>query len=610
MSLEGSYRKLGAANLKRIEQYVRRIKSLMNKATGRFIDLSVGVDYDKSKGQFYFADYPELKKAVEKAVNGLAMGMEQTIIAGTSAEWTRGTKDANGILDYLVQKTGIDTSEELEGAAVSRLLNNHDAALAAFQRRRIGGITLSSKVWNLANQSKIEAELARSIADGTSASDLAESMQELLNEPSKLFRRVRDEFGVLQLSKNAKAYNPGAGVYRSSYKNALRLARTEINMAYRNAEQASYVDDRYVVGIEIKRSNNYYDCPVCESLKGRYPKDFKWSGWHPNCRCFMVPILVSDDEFLEMLDDESINPEQSENFVGELPDSIIEYYRSNESRVADARERGSLPYVFRDNEQTIFRQMFDPSGNMQTGYVEFYADRKYLKESDGTFTVYGTREECRRQLEQWKQLQSSIKSIAPEFDSSCSEVLSEMENVRFSGIAYKSRGSAVRKADTKFGGDLSKIEDLVRCNFSCSSVIFGDVCDKVREKMPNLYKDLTTAQYMHQKETGHGYRCQFMNVAFPGKVKGEIMVTPFDQLAGRESERMARKFMGDDIYDKIKRLAMQHNIKLGDGHRLYEIARIADTPEEAARLYAEIDKYYDSLREFCDPFKKIGHGGK
>lgn len=350
MSIDGSYKKLGAANLKRIEQYVRRIKKLMNAATGRFIDLSVGVDYDRSKGQFFFADYPELKKAVEKTVSGLASGMEQTIIAGTSAEWTRGTEDANGILDYLMKRVGLEPSDDLKDSAIGRFLNNHEAALAAFQQRKIGGIPLSSKVWNLANQTKIEAELARSIADGTSAATLAESMQELLNEPNKLFRRVRDEFGVLQLSKNARAYNPGAGVYRSSYKNALRLARTEINMAYRNAEQASYMDDRYVVGIEIKRSNNPYDCPVCEALKGRYPKDFKWSGWHPNCRCYMVPILVSDDEFIDMLDDESIEPEQSQNYVGELPGNFNEWLEANRER---AKGWSSLPYFLQDNVEYV-----------------------------------------------------------------------------------------------------------------------------------------------------------------------------------------------------------------------------------------------------------------
>ena len=363
MSLEGSYQRLGAANLRRIEQYVKRIESLMRKATGRFISLSTSVSYDREKdGQFYFSDYPEIKREVDNLVANLARGMGQTIITGTTSEWAHGAQDANdGILEYVMQKTGLTSrmkklgisADELKASMVGEHLNNHDAALKAFQTRQIGGLNLSSRVWNLANQSRIEAELARSIASGTSADELAESMKELLNEPSKLFRRVRDEFGMLHLSKNAAAYNPGEGVYRSSFKNAKRLARTEINMAYRNAEQESYRDDRFVVGIEICRSNRHYECVVCESLKGRYPKDFKWSGWHPNCRCFMVPILVSDDEFIDMLGDDSILPEDSVNYIGDVPGNFKDWVSDNSDRITQAEMRGSLPYFIKDNKAVV-----------------------------------------------------------------------------------------------------------------------------------------------------------------------------------------------------------------------------------------------------------------
>ena len=365
MSLEGSYQRLGAANLRRIEQYVKRIESLLSKATGRFISLSTSVAYDREKdGQFYFSDYPEVKREVDNIVASLARGMGQTIITGTTAEWAHGTQDANdGILEYVMQKTGLSSrmkklgisADELKASMVGEHLNNHDAALKAFQTRQIGGLNLSSRVWNLANQSRIEAELARSIANGTSADELAESMKELLNEPSNLFRRVRNEFGSLHLSKNAKAYNPGEGVYRSSFKNAKRLARTEINMAYRNAEQLSYLEKDYVVGIEIKRSNHPYDCPMCASLAGRYPKDFKWNGWHPNCRCYMVPILISDEEMeartLAHINGEDYDTTQSKNYISDVPGNFKDWVSDNSDRIKQAEMRGSLPYFIKDNQQ-------------------------------------------------------------------------------------------------------------------------------------------------------------------------------------------------------------------------------------------------------------------
>ena len=70
------------------------------------------------------------------------------------------------------------------------------------------------------------------LRDGTPANRLVTDLKQYLKYPDKLFRRVRDEHGQLQLSKRAKEFHPGAGVYRSSYKNARRLAVTETNMEF------------------------------------------------------------------------------------------------------------------------------------------------------------------------------------------------------------------------------------------------------------------------------------------------------------------------------------------------------------------------------------------
>ncbi len=54
----------------------------------------------------------------------------------------------------------------------------------------------------------------------------------------------------------------------------------------------------FVVGYEIRRSNSAdADCDICRNLEGKYPKSFLWSGWHDGCKCQVVPVMVSDDEF-------------------------------------------------------------------------------------------------------------------------------------------------------------------------------------------------------------------------------------------------------------------------------------------------------------------------
>ncbi len=75
-------------------------------------------------------------------------------------------------------------------------------------------------MWRTAEQAiqHIETSLSEGLAEGRSAAELSRTIMQDLREPDKLFRRVRDKNGILQLSKSTRAYHPGAGVYRSSYK--------------------------------------------------------------------------------------------------------------------------------------------------------------------------------------------------------------------------------------------------------------------------------------------------------------------------------------------------------------------------------------------------------
>ena len=102
------------------------------------------------------------------------------------------------------------------------------------------------------------------------------------------------------------------------------------------------------VGIEIHLSNNhtckgrdgkphnFHD--ICDELQGKYPKDFKFTGWHPHCRCFATSILKTPDEL------KSGKP--SKNEVKELPSKFKEWYENNKERIDNAK---SLPYFIKDN---------------------------------------------------------------------------------------------------------------------------------------------------------------------------------------------------------------------------------------------------------------------
>jgi hypothetical protein len=146
-------------------------------------------------------------------------------------------------------------------------------------------------------------------------------------------------------------------VYRSSYKNAMRLARTETNMAYRTSDHTRWLQMDFVVGIEIRLSNNhtlngrpFYD--ICDELKGKYPKTFKFTGWHPQCRCFATSILKTREEM--KADNERImNGEElttdSVNSVTDVPENFKGWVEENAARIAKAGNKSSLPYFMADN---------------------------------------------------------------------------------------------------------------------------------------------------------------------------------------------------------------------------------------------------------------------
>lgn len=243
-----------------------------------------------------------------------------------------------------------------------------------------GGLNLSQRVWKYTSSYKeeLEAALELAIGEGTSANRMGSQIQKYLNDPDRFYRRFRvktgedangnPEYGrqwkrrvydnttkeYKWVNDNPKKFNPGQGVYRSSARNAQRLARTQTNIAYREADLDRWSQLDFIVGYEIRRSNNPYPCDVCEGLKGKYPKNFKWSGWHPNCRCNMIPIMASKDEIEDQIEriltgeDKEIT--NSKNAVDDFSSDFKQWIRNNQERM---NKSTSLPYFIRDNKEAI-----------------------------------------------------------------------------------------------------------------------------------------------------------------------------------------------------------------------------------------------------------------
>lgn len=282
-------------------------------------------------------------KAVEKEVDRILFGLDDEMKLYMIDNMRKAQNLANNCQDAMVEDytKGIDIDPKLKSSMMAR----NTEALAAWEAYRVRGLETSSRVWNNSKQAKEQLEffLKEGLADGTSAKQLATDLQKYLKEPAKRFRRVRDAEGKLILSRPAKNYRPGRGVYRSSYKNALRLTRNEINLSYRNADNVRREQLDFVLGIRVNLSDAHPRYDICDELQGVYPKDFIYTGWHVNCLCFTTSVLMTKQEFVQYLKTGAVSEKLK---ITTIPKRAQNYLKSNSDKIKAMK---SKPYWLKDN---------------------------------------------------------------------------------------------------------------------------------------------------------------------------------------------------------------------------------------------------------------------
>jgi hypothetical protein len=283
---------------------------------------------------------PEVKKKLNAVLSKYRKLIYENISLSTASAWELSNSHNDSLVSNYIK--GIPITE----SGSKKFFNRNKEALKAFQNRTKGGLKLSDRVWNLTNQTKqqLESFLASGLTSGSSAKSLASDLQRYLKEPEKRFRRLRNpETGKLVISDPAKNYKPGRGVYRSSYKNSLRLARNEINIAYRTSDNERRKQLPFVLGIQVSLSPAHPEYDICDELQGEYPKDFQFTGWHPNCLCFTTTKLMSKEDFAKQVNGMKI-PESK--YVKSIPTAAQKYIKENSERI---KSFSNKPYFIQDN---------------------------------------------------------------------------------------------------------------------------------------------------------------------------------------------------------------------------------------------------------------------
>ena len=398
-----------AMHRRNVNRYQREIEELYEEAARQCALLGGSVGTLEEDMTFAFDRFPELRRRAERIVQQLYTGVYGVIVDGIDSEWTL----ANNKNSELARMVFGDNIGKLTKEQYARYFSTNGAARDAFVKRKVAGMNLSQRVWKYSEQFKSEMEtvLDVGIHSGRSADGLAQDLQEYLKYPDKLFRRVRtgvDENGnpIYQLSKAASEFHPGQGVYRSSYKNARRLAGTETNIAYRTADYERWQDMDFVVGIRICLSNNHTlngkpFTDICDELKGNYPKDFKFTGWHPQCRCHVETILKTREEMEEDFDRILAGEDPQEGSVNEVkdvPEGFKKWLEDNQERAAG---HYSMPYFIKDNLEYVPFEFLKSYGSRlpYDTFAEYEQAMRYNRKNAGfTKEIKGNNSELNKSM--------------------------------------------------------------------------------------------------------------------------------------------------------------------------------------------------------------------
>lgn len=353
--------------------YNRRLGMLYSDFIKKLASLDYGEDVLEDDVLFNFDNFPNLKRRLDDIF--------KDYYAKNLLCYESGITDGVA-LGYSHDKADLGSLSILSDKALSVARKVAADTFIASRLKSAKGLNLAQTIWNYCQQTKSEFEVAMSnvLADGlkkgTSAETLGRHIRQYLNDPDRMYRRYHTVQRLANGQKkdvvtwrrkrviNGKVRfveepleKVGRGVYRSSRMNALRVARTEINSAYHNARNERWANEPFVIGQYIHLSPQHdpeKDEDICDELQGYYPKDFKWSGWHPNCMCTSDPIMVYGEErkalIRRLMNGEDISDYVSPNRVKDVPEQYRRYIETNSEKIVSALKRDKLAWHLANNK--------------------------------------------------------------------------------------------------------------------------------------------------------------------------------------------------------------------------------------------------------------------
>lgn len=370
------------ARIKRTEAYAERVRLLFAQTVNEILALNKSMPQLDEGEMFSFAgESMKRQKEVERLLRLLHSVATMAIEKGIRLEWSQANDECDKLVKSCFGKRALSSPE------FAAWTQRNSAAMNAFIARSENGLNLSQRVWKSVEQLRDEMEVAItvSVGEGESAASMSRKVRQYLNDPDLMFRRFRykdPESGEWRRKWKKRIKDPatgkvkwidydkrtyqdqwtGRGYYKSSAQNAMRVARTETNIAYRRADNERWQQMDFVLGQRVNLSRSHPKKDICDKLAGDYPVDFVFDGWHPQCFCFVTPILMDEDEMAKVseafLRGEKYEPRGKR--ITDYPDNFKQWVSEHKEDIAQSRDRGTEPYFIRNNAIAI-DEILDPS---------------------------------------------------------------------------------------------------------------------------------------------------------------------------------------------------------------------------------------------------------
>lgn len=422
--------------IKRTEAYAEKVRQLFAATVNEILALNKSVPtLDEGVMYSFDGDNMRIQKKVEALLRQLHSVVTMAIRNGITLEWEQANVECDKLVSSCFGKKVLSSPE------FSAWTNRNTAAMNAFANRTEDGLNLSGRIWQSVQQLRDEMEIAMTVAigEGDSAQSISRKVRQYLNDPDLMFRRFRfkkgeDEQGKPIYGRKWKKrvkdektgkyrwidyersdYKTGSGVYKSSAKNAMRVARSETNIAYRRADNERWQQMDFVLGQRIQLSKNHPKKDICDKLAGDYPKDFVFDGWHVQCFCFATPILMDEDEMAKVteafLKGEKYTLQGKQ--ITEYPANFKNWVRDNKENILASRDRGTEPYFIRNNSAAI-DEILDPKPKELT-IAEKAALRHEARTPEQEAAIRNAWAERQKKYQQIKTAANNIVKVAGDY---------------------------------------------------------------------------------------------------------------------------------------------------------------------------------------------------